>query len=108
MHGNTIKATSGYKTRPFERILREVEDFFAVHHAEGTHAGGIHVEMTGKNVTECTGGARAVSDAELSDRYHTHCDPRLNADQALELAFLVAELLKRERAARGVKVAAQA
>ncbi|HEX9905876.1 MAG TPA: 3-deoxy-7-phosphoheptulonate synthase class II [Propylenella sp.] len=108
MHGNTIKATSGYKTRPFELILREVQDFFAVHHAEGTHPGGIHVEMTGKNVTECTGGARAVSDAELSDRYHTHCDPRLNADQALELAFLVAELLKRERLQREVKVAAQA
>ena len=76
---------------------REVESFFAVHQAEGTHAGGIHVEMTGKNVTECTGGARAISDEDLSDRYHTHCDPRLNADQALELAFLVAELLKRER-----------
>jgi 3-deoxy-7-phosphoheptulonate synthase len=108
MHGNTIKATSGYKTRPFELILREVQDFFAVHRAEGTYAGGIHVEMTGKNVTECTGGARAVSDAELSDRYHTHCDPRLNADQALELAFLVAELLKRERPAREVNVAALA
>ena len=108
MHGNTIKATSGYKTRPFDLILREVQDFFAVHHAEGTHPGGIHVEMTGKNVTECTGGARAVSDAELSDRYHTHCDPRLNADQALELAFLVAELLKRERSQREVKVAVQA
>jgi 3-deoxy-7-phosphoheptulonate synthase len=108
MHGNTIKATSGYKTRPFDLILREVEDFFAIHRAEGTHAGGIHVEMTGKNVTECTGGARAVSEAELSSRYHTHCDPRLNADQALELAFLVAELLKRERQTRDVRVAAQA
>jgi 3-deoxy-7-phosphoheptulonate synthase len=107
MHGNTIRAASGYKTRPFELILREVQDFFAVHRAEGTHAGGIHVEMTGNNVTECTGGARAVSDAELSDRYHTHCDPRLNADQALELAFLVAELLKRERPVRDVKFAAQ-
>jgi 3-deoxy-7-phosphoheptulonate synthase len=108
MHGNTIKATSGYKTRPFDLILREVEEFFAIHRAEGTHAGGIHIEMTGNNVTECTGGARAVSDAELSDRYHTHCDPRLNADQALELAFVVAELLKRERRVRDVKVAAQA
>jgi 3-deoxy-7-phosphoheptulonate synthase len=108
MHGNTIKAATGYKTRPFDLILREVQDFFAVHQAEGTHAGGIHVEMTGKNVTECTGGARAVSEADLSSRYHTHCDPRLNADQALELAFLVAELLKRERSAREVKVAAQA
>jgi 3-deoxy-7-phosphoheptulonate synthase len=102
MHGNTIKATSGYKTRPFDAILREVEAFFDIHRAEGTHAGGIHVEMTGRNVTECTGGARAISDAELSDRYHTHCDPRLNADQALELAFLVAERLKREREERGL------
>jgi len=101
MHGNTIKAASGYKTRPFDRILREVEGFFAVHRAEGTHAGGIHIEMTGKNVTECTGGARAISESELSDRYHTHCDPRLNAEQAIELAFLVAELLKKERAAAG-------
>src|SRR5688572_30646170 len=108
MHGNTIKAAGGYKTRPFDLILREVEDFFAVHRAEGTHAGGIHIEMTGNNVTECTGGARAVSEADLSSRYHTHCDPRLNADQALELAFLVAELLKRERLTRDVKVAAQA
>ena len=97
MHGNTIKASTGYKTRPFDRILREVEDFFDVHRAEGTHPGGIHLEMTGKNVTECTGGARAISDEDLSDRYHTYCDPRLNADQAIELAFLVAELLKRDR-----------
>lgn len=97
MHGNTIKATSGYKTRPFDRILNEVETFFAVHRAEGTHPGGIHVEMTGKNVTECTGGARAISDDDLSDRYHTHCDPRLNADQALELIFLIAENLKKSR-----------
>ncbi len=101
MHGNTISAESGYKTRPFERILSEVEDFFAVHRAEGTHAGGIHIEMTGDNVTECTGGAVAISDAQLSDRYHTHCDPRLNADQSLELAFLVAELIQKERAAKG-------
>jgi 3-deoxy-7-phosphoheptulonate synthase len=110
MHGNTITAAgSTYKTRPFDLILREVQNFFAVHRAEGTHAGGIHVEMTGKNVTECTGGARAVSEADLSDRYHTHCDPRLNADQALELAFLVAELLKQERSGRGEqRVAAQA
>jgi 3-deoxy-7-phosphoheptulonate synthase len=96
MHGNTITANS-YKTRPFDRILKEVQSFFDVHRAEGTHAGGIHIEMTGKNVTECTGGARAISADDLSDRYHTHCDPRLNADQALELAFLVAELLKRGR-----------
>jgi 3-deoxy-7-phosphoheptulonate synthase len=93
MHGNTITA-NGYKTRPFDHILGEVQSFFEVLRAEGTHPGGIHVEMTGNNVTECTGGARAISAEELSDRYHTHCDPRLNADQALELAFLVAELLK--------------
>jgi 3-deoxy-7-phosphoheptulonate synthase len=106
MHGNTIKAASGFKTRPFDRILREVEEFFAIHEAEGTYAGGIHIEMTGQNVTECTGGARAISDDDLSDRYHTHCDPRLNADQALELAFLVAERLKKERSGEAVKVAA--
>ncbi|MFC5067872.1 class II 3-deoxy-7-phosphoheptulonate synthase [Flaviflagellibacter deserti] len=99
MHGNTITA-GGYKTRPFERILKEVIDFFAVHRAEGTHAGGIHIEMTGQNVTECTGGARAISDADLQDRYHTHCDPRLNAEQAIELAFLLAEELKKEKAGR--------
>lgn len=97
MHGNTIKAASGYKTRPFERILKEVEGFFDVHRAEGTHPGGLHVEMTGKNVTECTGGAQLITDTDLSDRYHTHCDPRLNANQALELAFLVAERLRRDR-----------
>ncbi|WP_237155225.1 class II 3-deoxy-7-phosphoheptulonate synthase [Oryzibacter oryziterrae] len=96
MHGNTITLNS-YKTRPFDRILKEVEAFFEVHRAEGTHAGGIHVEMTGRDVTECTGGAVAISGEQLSDRYHTHCDPRLNADQALELAFLVAENLKKER-----------
>ena len=96
MHGNTI-TLNRYKTRPFESILREVENFFQVHQAEGTHPGGIHVEMTGKNVTECTGGAWAISADDLSDRYHTHCDPRLNADQSIELAFLVAELLKRDR-----------
>ncbi|WP_114647857.1 class II 3-deoxy-7-phosphoheptulonate synthase [Zhengella mangrovi] len=97
MHGNTISA-GGYKTRPFERVLKEVEGFFDVHQAEGTHAGGVHIEMTGKNVTECTGGARAISADDLSDRYHTHCDPRLNAEQSLELAFLIAERLKRDRA----------
>ncbi|MFN3764973.1 MAG: class II 3-deoxy-7-phosphoheptulonate synthase [Aliihoeflea sp.] len=96
MHGNTITA-AGYKTRPFDRILKEVQSFFDVHAAEGTHAGGIHIEMTGKNVTECTGGARAVRDEDLQDRYHTHCDPRLNADQALELAFLVSELLAKKK-----------
>ena len=100
MHGNTIKATSGFKTRPFDQIMTEVRRFMGVHQAEGTHPGGIHVEMTGKNVTECTGGAIALSDADLSDRYHTYCDPRLNANQALELAFLVAEELKKEQARR--------
>ncbi|HEY4193750.1 MAG TPA: 3-deoxy-7-phosphoheptulonate synthase class II [Mesorhizobium sp.] len=94
MHGNTITA-AGYKTRPFDRILKEVQTFFEVHRAEGTHPGGIHIEMTGKNVTECTGGARAITAEELQDRYHTHCDPRLNADQAIELAFLVSDLLKK-------------
>lgn len=97
MHGNTIKATSGYKTRDFERILSEVRQFFAVHRAEGSYAGGIHIEMTGQNVTECIGGSRAVTEESLSDRYHTHCDPRLNADQSLELAFLIADTLKQVR-----------
>ena len=93
MHGNTIKAASGYKTRPFESVLREVREFFGIHKAEGTIPGGVHVEMTGKDVTECTGGLRAVTDEDLHDRYHTACDPRLNASQSLELAFLVAEEL---------------
>jgi 3-deoxy-7-phosphoheptulonate synthase len=96
MHGNVIKAANGYKTRPFERILAEVRGFFAVHRAEGTHGSGIHIEMTGQNVTECTGGAMDVSEQSLSDRYHTHCDPRLNAGQSLELAFLLAEMLNQE------------
>jgi 3-deoxy-7-phosphoheptulonate synthase len=100
MHGNVIKSESGYKTRPFDRILAEVRGFFAVHRAEGTHAGGIHIEMTGQDVTECTGGAVAITDAGLADRYHTHCDPRLNAAQSLELAFLVAEMLNLERTER--------
>ncbi len=94
MHGNTIKASSGYKTRDFAQILSEVREFFQVHAAEGTYAGGIHIEMTGQNVTECIGGARPISEAGLADRYHTHCDPRMNADQSLELAFLIAETLK--------------
>jgi 3-deoxy-7-phosphoheptulonate synthase len=96
MHGNVVKAANGYKTRPFERILSEVRGFFAVHRAEGTHGGGIHIEMTGQNVTECTGGAMDVSEFNLADRYHTHCDPRLNAGQSLELAFLLAEMLNKE------------
>jgi len=109
MHGNTITAATGYKTRPFDRILSEVETFFDVHQAEGTHAGGVHIEMTGQNVTECTGGARAITDEDLQDRYHTHCNPRLNADQALELSFLIAERLKAERLAKGraTKIAAE-
>jgi 3-deoxy-7-phosphoheptulonate synthase len=101
MHGNTISA-AGYKTRPFDRIMSEIRGFFAAHQAEGTYAGGIHLEMTGKDVTECTGGARAISEDNLRDRYHTYCDPRLNAEQAIEVAFLVAELLKAERIARGL------
>jgi 3-deoxy-7-phosphoheptulonate synthase len=97
MHGNTIKAASGYKTRPFESVLREVREFFGIHKAEGTVPGGVHFEMTGQDVTECTGGVRAVTDEDLSDRYHTACDPRLNASQSLELAFLVAEELQDRR-----------
>ena len=95
MHGNTIKATSGYKTRPFNDVVKEVKNFFACHHSEGTYAGGLHIEMTGQNVTECTGGAQKISDRDLSDRYHTHCDPRLNANQALELAFLISDEIKK-------------
>ncbi|HSX56159.1 MAG TPA: 3-deoxy-7-phosphoheptulonate synthase class II, partial [Sphingomonas sp.] len=100
MHGNVIKAANGYKTRPFERILAEVRGFFAVHRAEGTYAGGIHAEMTGQNVTECTGGMIDIGEHDLADRYHTHCDPRLNAGQSLELAFLLAEMLNEEMAER--------
>jgi len=94
MHGNTITAGAGFKTRPFDRIVGELETFIQVARAEGVHPGGVHLEMTGQNVTECLGGARALSEAELSDRYQTSCDPRLNADQALELAFRIAEALK--------------
>jgi len=97
MHGNTVKSPSGYKTRPFDLILQEVRAFFEVHREEGTYAGGVHFEMTGQDVTECTGGAQAITDDNLSDRYHTHCDPRLNAKQSLELAFLLAEILKENR-----------
>ncbi len=99
MHGNTIKAGNfGYKTRPFDRILAEVRSFIDIAHAEGVHPGGVHLEMTGQNVTECLGGARALVEGDLADRYHTHCDPRLNGEQSLELAFLVAERLKASRA----------
>ncbi len=108
MHGNTVKASNGYKTRPFERVLSEVKSFFDVHRNLGTYAGGIHIEMTGDDVTECTGGGvAAITEAGLSDRYHTYCDPRLNASQALELAFLVAEELRAQRPARERVVAAE-
>jgi 3-deoxy-7-phosphoheptulonate synthase len=108
MHGNTISSGSGYKTRPFDRILSEVRSFFAIHAAGGSYAGGVHLEMTGQNVTECTGGARAISEEDLNDRYHTFCDPRLNAEQAIELAFLLAELLKKERLGKGLPLPAAA
>jgi 3-deoxy-7-phosphoheptulonate synthase len=107
MHGNTVTA-NGYKTRRFEQVLQEVKEFFGVMTAEGVHAGGVHLEMTGQNVTECMGGAKAIGETDLSDRYHTFCDPRLNADQAIEMAFLVADLLKKERFAQGRKVSAVA
>ncbi|MDR3472806.1 MAG: 3-deoxy-7-phosphoheptulonate synthase class II [Devosia sp.] len=100
MHGNTIKASTGYKTRPFDRVLAEVVGFFDVHRQMGTYAGGIHIEMTGDDVTECVGGFSAVTEADLKDRYHTYCDPRLNASQALEMAFLVAEEIRRQRPER--------
>ena len=95
MHGNTIKATSGLKTRPFDSVLKEVKNVFGIHQAEGSYAGGLHIEMTGQDVTECTGGAQKISDGDLSNRYRTHCDPRLNASQALELAFLISEEIKK-------------
>jgi len=104
MHGNTITSTSGYKTRPFDRILSEVKSFFTIHAAEGTHAGGVHLEMTGQDVTECVGGARAITDEDLNDRYHTVCDPRLNAEQSIDMAFLIAELLKQERGGKMIGI----
>jgi len=107
MHGNTIKASNGYKTRPFDRVLEEVKGFFEVHRQMGTYAGGIHIEMTGDDVTECVGGFSAVTEADLKDRYHTYCDPRLNASQALEMAFLVAEEVRAVRPARVVTTAAE-
>ena len=97
MHGNTIKLQSGFKTRPVDRILEEVRTFFAVHRAEGTHAGGVHFELTGQDVTECLGGAQAIKEIDLHDRYQTACDPRLNASQSLELAFLMAQGIRAER-----------
>lgn len=101
MHGNTVKADNGYKTRNFDAIIRELRQFFAVHQAEGSFAGGIHLEMTGEDVTECTGGAYDISEADLASRYRTQCDPRLNADQVLELAFLISESLQAARQGRG-------
>jgi 3-deoxy-7-phosphoheptulonate synthase len=97
MHGNTVTTETGRKTRPFDRIIAELRACFAVHRAEGSRLGGMHIEMTGKDVTECTGGAQRIDEDALADRYHTHCDPRLNGSQALELALLVAEELKKER-----------
>ena len=97
MHGNTIKSSTGYKTRPFDSVVSEVRQFFSAHEAEGTYAGGVHFEMTGTDVTECIGGAQEITEENLRDRYHTHCDPRLNASQSLELAFLIAEQLKAQR-----------
>ncbi len=105
MHGNVMKASTGYKTRPFDRVMTEVKQFFACHRAEGTYAGGVHLELTGQNVTECTGGVSAVTEEGLASRYHTHCDPRLNADQSIELAFLLAEALKEERDSLNIRAA---
>jgi len=107
MHGNTVKSSNGFKTRHVDSILEEVRGFFAVHRAEGSHAGGVHFEMTGQDVTECVGGAQAITEANLGARYHTHCDPRLNAKQALELAFLLAEMLKQERVVEPDRAAAR-
>ena len=107
MHGNTI-SLGAYKTRPFDRITQEVKSFFQIHRSEGTYAGGIHLEMTGKNVTECTGGAKTVTNEMIADRYDTFCDPRLNAEQAIELAFMVADLIKKEKSELGTLVPAAA
>ena len=97
MHGNTFKSQTGYKTRAFENIMKEVEHFFKIHRSEGTYPGGIHIEMTGQNVTECVGGSQDITEQNLADRYHTHCDPRLNASQGLELAFNLSEELSQNR-----------
>ena len=97
MHGNTVTLSDGRKTRAFARILQEVNTFFAIHAAEGSHPGGVHLEMTGKDVTECLGGAQQIEEADLAARYQTQCDPRLNGTQALELAFLLADGLRNER-----------
>ena len=107
MHGNTLVSTTGFKTRPFNNVVKEVKNVFEVHQSEGSYAGGLHIEMTGQNVTECTGGAKNISEADLSSRYHTHCDPRLNADQALELAFLISDEIKKNSnyAKNGIRAA---
>ena len=97
MHGNTIKSSSGFKTRPLKNLISEIEQFFQIHRAEGSYAGGIHLEMTGQDVTECIGGVQEIKESDLKSRYHTYCDPRLNASQSLELAFLLSEFLKDER-----------
>ncbi len=97
MHGNTFKSSTGYKTRSFDNIMKEVENFFSIHRSEGTYPGGIHLEMTGQNVTECVGGSQEITEQNLADRYHTHCDPRLNASQGLELAFILSEELTKNR-----------
>ena len=94
MHGNTTTAHNGYKTRSVDAILKEMKGFFEVHKAEGTHAGGVHLEMTGHNVTECVGGAYQITEEGLAAQYDTYCDPRLNGEQALELAFLISDTLK--------------
>ena len=108
MHGNTVKSANGYKTRIFDQVLSEVQQFFDVHIAEGTYAGGVHFEMTGQDVTECLGGAQEITERSLADRYHTHCDPRLNASQALELAFLIADSLKKQRPNGQARIVAEA
>ena len=106
MHGNIVKASTGFKTRKMDDIMTEVKGFCEVHNEMDTIPGGVHFEMTGQNVTECVGGVYEVSESNLADRYHTHCDPRLNATQSLELAFLVADLLAENRVGLGKKIAA--
>tara|TARA_B100000686_G_C16659871_1_gene900314 strand:- start:949 stop:1314 length:366 start_codon:yes stop_codon:yes gene_type:complete len=97
MHGNTERANNGYKTRSLKNIISEIQQFFQIHRMEGSYPGGVHLEMTGQNVTECIGGVQEITESDLSSRYHTFCDPRLNASQSLELAFLLSDILKEER-----------
>jgi len=109
MHGNTVKLQSGFKTRPVDRVRDELRSFFAIHRAEGTYAGGVHLEMTGQDVIECLGGAQAIKEIDIdAERYLTACDPRLNASQALEVAFLLADTIRAERIKDGHKIAASA